>query len=229
MAYSSFLAGGFELLKELKRRTAIRSNVKWAIRQIRKTRFGIEVFRNRYLDLKYGGDCSGTTLSRHSDLGANNVQSSYYAILSSIFSKIPITEADVLVDVGCGKGRVINYWLSLGCRNRMIGIELDEEVALEASSRLKPYPNVTIISGNALDNIPHNGTIFYLFNPFGAHIWEQFKRRLIDLFGEKRNIVLICTNCVHIDVFENDPRWKVQHLARLSSGPAAIVRMANAE
>ena len=31
-----------------------------------------------------------------------------------------IKSSDVLVDVGCGRGRVINWWLSLGLGNKIV-------------------------------------------------------------------------------------------------------------
>lgn len=64
-------------------------------------------------------------------LGANGVYHTDYSVINTIFSLVPIGEQDVLVDVGCGKGRVINYWLSQGYTNKMVGLELDPQVAAQ--------------------------------------------------------------------------------------------------
>ncbi len=78
----------------------------------------------------------------------------------------------MLVDIGCGKGRVINFWLHQGLTNRLIGLELDPDVATAAQQRLAPYRNVQIIVGDAIENLPTDGTLFYLYNPFERPIVE---------------------------------------------------------
>jgi len=95
------------------------------------------VARNMAMDLRYGALLSGTIKSRRS--GASNVANSQYSVLPPIFDG-RIGRDDVLVDVGCGKGRVINWWLSRGLRNRIVGIELEPEVASATAKRLARYP-----------------------------------------------------------------------------------------
>jgi hypothetical protein len=99
-------------------------------------------------------------------------------VLRDIFSRVPISPDDVLVDVGCGEGRVINFWLSQGWKNPMIGIEAVEAVADEARKRYRKYPNVSIVTGDALANLPCNGTLFYLYNPFGEEVVAQFEKTI---------------------------------------------------
>ena len=88
-------------------------------------------------DLRYGGYFGGFQKTRYGHLGAHDTMSSHYFVLSRLFGKFPVKESDVLVDVGCGKGRVINWWLRKGCRHRIIGIELDEVPHLEYLSILR--------------------------------------------------------------------------------------------
>jgi hypothetical protein len=137
-----------------------------------------------------------------------------------------IRPSDVLVDVGCGKGRVINWWLSRGLRNKMIGIELDERFAAPTAARLQAYPNVSIFCGNALEHIPPDGTLFFLFNPFTAPVVEAFKDRVIDVCGENANPTILYSFCVHADVFRNDPRWIVEPVRIKTFWPAVVVRRA---
>jgi hypothetical protein len=113
-----------------------------------------------------------------------------YSALPHIF-KNRIKTSDVLVDIGCRKGRVINWWLSQGLRNRMIGIELDEKIANGTRKRLRRYENVSIIHGDASHNIPAGGTLFYLYNPFPKPVVKASKDRLMNIFGERGDITLL--------------------------------------
>jgi hypothetical protein len=131
--------------------------------------------------------------------------------------------ADVLVDIGCGKGRVLNYWLSRGYRNRMVGLELDPKVADRVRSRLKSWPNVAILTGDAVENLPEDGTIFYAFNPFNAAVMARLKARMEALFLGRRDVVLVYYNCHHAGVFAHDPAWRVESLGEV--GPLPAVRI----
>jgi hypothetical protein len=164
--------------------------------------------RNTLLDIRYGGPlCLNTrTWRKH---GLFDGQNSDYAAMAQIF-RGRISPSDVLVDIGCRKGRVINWWLSQGFRNQMIGIELDEDMARDTQRRLRRYKNVTIIAGDCLNNIPPQGTQFYLYNPFDAPIVQAFKDRMLETFNLQGNVTLIYSNCLHIDVFERDKAWRVE-------------------
>jgi len=105
-------------------------------------KLGIAPLRNVLTDRKYGGWSGGSRTSTHADLGANLFGSVHYYELPRIFSArngLEITPSDVLVDIGCGKGRVINWWLGLGLGNRIIGLEIEELLAIEARKRLQRY------------------------------------------------------------------------------------------
>ena len=131
-----------------------------------------------------------------------------------------IETGDVLVDIGCGYGRVINWWLDHYPDHQMIGIELDEGVAGDAQTRLGKYPNVEIIQGDAIANLPENGTVFYMYNPFGAEIVADLKARFDRLFAGKKSVKIIYYNCKHLEEFTADPHWTVEEKP-LNSHPAA--------
>lgn len=152
--------------------------------------------RNALIDIRYGG----LLLDR---------RNSDYQALSYIFAD-RIKRDDVFVDIGCGKGRVINWWLNQQLTNRIIGIELDEKIAQQTRQRLRGYKNVTIITGDAVQNIPADGTLFFLFNSFGRPVVEAFKQRLFELFGQRGGITICYYNCLHVDLFQQDPAWQVE-------------------
>jgi len=196
-----------------------------------KTRFGIETVRNWYIDRRFGGPCGGTYASRFEETGAWGTSSVDYYQMPRLFSAAhgtAIKPSDVLVDVGCGRGRVINWWLSLGLGNSIYGIELDPKFAHEAARRLKSYRNVRIIEGNAIDNIPQDATLFFLFNPFKPPVVEAFKNRLVDMFGECAGITIIYYMCLYKSIFEADDRWVVEPIYSKTFWPAAVIRMRGA-
>ena len=179
----------------------------------------VRIGRNALMDMQYGGLLGGAVETPYAHLGAVKTENTDYVALSSIF-RGRIKDSDVLVDVGCGKGRVINFWLSQGLCNRMVGIELNDKIADETRRRLIRYKNVTILTGNATENIPVDGTLFYLYNPFDAHVMEAFKNRLITLFGRHSNITVLYYRCKHVHVFQSDPTWVVE--IRDVGGPSAF-------
>ena len=67
----------------------------------------LAMVENLWLDVRYGGSSlRGTIKSRYSSEGAHDTQNSEYRALRQMFAN-RITPEDVLVDVGCGKGRVL--------------------------------------------------------------------------------------------------------------------------
>lgn len=189
----------------------------------------VRLAQNLYWDIRYGGLCGGwkNEPSRFAHLGASGPWSSEYGDLKRLFARVPITAADVLVDVGCGKGRVLNFWLSQGLTNRLIGIELEPEVAEQTRRRLRRYSNVTVRTGNVLEDFPADGTIFYLYSPFGRRILERFKSTFLDVLSGRPNVRIVYYNCVDLDVFARDARWDIEVLDPQRAGlyfPAAMIR-----
>ena len=233
MSTNLSLAG---VLVRAKRKLALRTRFlqsfkwfKWKFGQkFIKSRLGIEPVRNFLIDRKYGGWCGGKFQTRFAETGAHGTSSADYYQLQRLFcteNGIIITRDDVLVDVGCGRGRVLNWWLSLGLGNKIIGIELDERFASEAAQRLKRYSNVTLISGDAVQHIPEDATIFHLFNPFNHHVMEAFKNRLFELYKDKKNITVVYQFSRHLDVWKSDPRWTVEMARTKTYYQCAIIRM----
>ena len=74
----------------------------------------VRMAQNAVLDLRYGIRASGTVPTPFGREGAFFTVSSQVSALAELFdpARCPIHPSDVLVDVGCGQGRVIAYWLS---------------------------------------------------------------------------------------------------------------------
>lgn len=169
------------------------------------------IVRSFFTDLRYGRLLTGVVKTQHRHLGAHNVVNSPYSVLPHIFAG-RIGPRDVLVDIGCGKGRVINWWLSQGVHNRIVGIEINPEVAAVTAKRLRRHPNVTIVSGDATAAIPPDATLLYMYSPFDRPAMERFRAMLAERFAA-RGITLLYWNADYVDVFRDDPDWKVDTVA----------------
>jgi hypothetical protein len=161
--------------------------------------------KNFWLDVRFSGaSLRGSVPSRFADQGAHDTVNSEYAALEKIFAG-RILPSDVLIDVGCGRGRVINWWLSRGWRNRIVGLELDPEIAAATAERLSRYPNVSILAGDAISNLPADATVLYLYNPFTAAVMQRFKEAV-----QGRNVTILYYCPEFLPIFRDDPRWQIE-------------------
>ncbi|MCX7922426.1 MAG: hypothetical protein N3B21_10520 [Clostridia bacterium] len=170
------------------------------------------LLRDTFLDLKYSGKIlKGNHKTSYKHLGANDVYHTDYSVMPLIFNHISISRDDVLVDVGCGKGRVINYWLSQKLSNKMIGLELDPLVGRQTSSQFTARKNVKIIIGDAIANLPDDGTVFYFYNPFEAQNVARFEKRIADM-SQKKSVKIIYYNPKSLYIFNNG-RWDINFIS----------------
>jgi len=173
----------------------------------------VRTFRNLMFDLRYGGFSGG--YKSNPSPGAHGTGATDYSLMPQLFDG-KVLPSDVLVDVGCGTGRVLNYWLSQGFRNPIIGLEMLEEVASVTRSRLKAYKNVTVVTGDAIDHLPPEGTLYFLFNPFDESVISKFQERLLKVAEQPVRIIYFAP--VHLNVFLDNPLWTVeQHSIKLPS------------
>jgi SAM-dependent methyltransferase len=185
-----------------------------------------QIMRNAIRDLRFGGLLGGTKKTRYDHLGAHDVANSEYENLQALFASVAVSEADVIVDVGCGKGRSTNWFVSRYPRTTIIGIELDPAVCARTARRLRRRKNVTIICADATRVVPPDGTIFYLFNPFNEAMVRQFAATLAESRPSslEASTIVVYYNCKFVSVFEDDPRFAVRTIddPRLAAMSAII-------
>jgi len=193
-------------------------NARTAIRRTPK------MLRNAIRDLRYGGLLGGTVKSRFEHLGAHDVGNADYDDLAILFAEAQVGPDDVIVDVGAGKGRAINWLLRHHPANRIVGIELDPEICAGTSRRLRRYPQVEILCGDALALLPPDGSLFYLFNPFDETVMARFRDGLADLRAGRGRTRIVYYNVKSLHLFEEDPRFAVRPLENPAlTLPSAIV------
>jgi SAM-dependent methyltransferase len=118
--------------------------------------------------------------SKFRSLGAEATQSSDYRCLDKLLRHVRISSSDVLTDIGCGEGRVLTYLYLRKFPGRLVGVELDPQVAQRAKERTAHCPNIEIRCANVLEDpcLVKETTIYYLFNPFNGKIFSKFVTRL---------------------------------------------------
>jgi predicted RNA methylase len=118
----------------------------------------------------------------------------------NIFSLVH--EDIALIDLGCGKGKVLCVWSKMFPKEqKIIGVDYSPhliEICLKNLHKISA-DNVQVICDNVANvNIPSNSkvNIFYLYNPFD----EQILLKFLDKF-KNMNSIIIYTNPIYIDIF----------------------------
>ncbi|MDD4772368.1 MAG: methyltransferase domain-containing protein [Eubacteriales bacterium] len=117
-----------------------------------------------------------------------------YPVLERLADSELIIKNDVVLDYGCGKGRV-GFFLSYQTRANSIGIEYDERLYAVAAENLKTAVSadrVRFFMQNAEDyEVPPEVNRCYFFNPFSVEIFQKVMARIIEsCYNEPREILL---------------------------------------
>lgn len=117
-----------------------------------------------------------------------------YSVLERLAGSGYISKRNVLLDYGCGKGRV-DFYLSYQTRCRTMGIEYDPRMYERALSNQQ-----TAVSGRRASFVLANAEQYpvpaevdrcYFFNPFSVEILQKVMARILDSYYENpRNIQL---------------------------------------
>ncbi|MCB7321038.1 SAM-dependent methyltransferase [Lacrimispora sp. 210928-DFI.3.58] len=110
-----------------------------------------------------------------------------YVVLERLAGSGYIGKRNLLMDCGCGKGRV-DFYLSYQIRCRTIGIEYDERMygaAVENQKTAVSAGKTRFQLSDAVDcEIDKETDRFYFFNPFSEEILHKVVTRIIDSYYE---------------------------------------------
>ncbi len=117
-----------------------------------------------------------------------------YSVLERLADSGLFGKDDVVLDYGCGKGRV-GFFLSYRTRARCIGIEYDEriyQIALENNKTAVPKAKADFVSVRAEEYaVPSQVNRCYFFNPFSVEILRQVMARILEsYYADPREILL---------------------------------------
>lgn len=106
-----------------------------------------------------------------------------YAVLERLAQSEYILAEDIVIDYGCGKGRV-SFFLNhvLGCHT--IGVEYDRKLHQKAAENkhIAHRKQVEFVCENAENYEVHNANIFYFFNPFSVEVLRKVIGRIKESF-----------------------------------------------
>ena len=104
-----------------------------------------------------------------------------YNVLERLASSGLIDKDDVVLDYGCGKGRV-GFFLSYRTNAKTIGIEYDDRIfanALKNQKNAKAKANFLLTRAEAYE-VPPEVNRCYFFNPFSVEILHKVMARICD-------------------------------------------------
>ena len=117
-----------------------------------------------------------------------------YSVLERLANAGYIRKGNILLDYGCGKGRV-DFFLSYQTRCKSTGIEYDERIYEKAAENKKDAVSsgrVEIELANAEEfAVPETADCMYFFNPFSVEILRKVMARILEsYYAEPRRIQL---------------------------------------
>lgn len=117
-----------------------------------------------------------------------------YSVLERLANSGEIRKGNVLLDYGCGKGRV-DFFLSYQTRCRSIGVEYDERIyksALANQEKAVSASRVQFVMDNAEKyQVPSEVDRIFFFNPFSVEILQAAFARIMESYYEEPREILL--------------------------------------
>lgn len=116
-----------------------------------------------------------------------------YIVLERLVQLDLLKEEDVVVDYGCGKGRISFFINSqVGCK--VVGIDHSENLLEIANENLKSYggsDDIVFINAKAEEYMPDGANCLYFFNPFSSHIFQKVLKKIEESYETNPREILI--------------------------------------
>ena len=117
-----------------------------------------------------------------------------YSVLERLANSGFIRKRDVVLDYGCGKGRV-DFFLSYQNKANTIGIEYDERIfnsAIENRRTAISKSRTDIVLARAEEyKVPYEVNRCYFFNPFSVEILRKVMARITESYYENPREMLL--------------------------------------
>ena len=136
--------------------------------------------RHILFDRRTGIDTEGRITMQELGLDPRNrvaYEPAGWLVLKPVLSQRDVSESDVFLDIGCGKGRVL-YMAAKYPFGRVIGVELSYELAeiakrnIEKSLARLKCKNVEVVNKDALEYVvPDDVTYVFFNNPFEGEVF----------------------------------------------------------
>lgn len=141
--------------------------------------------------------------------GATSSTATNYCVIKDVIDTSKLNEESKFIDVGCGKGRVLAYLLREKVDCKIVGVELDNEVAEIAKSWTKAYNNVEIINNNVFEMDMSEYTDFCLSRPFETDTFKEFLKKIEREAKQEVNVYLISDQYLG-DFLDERSGWTIE-------------------
>ena len=110
-----------------------------------------------------------------------------YDVLNRLANSGFFSSSDVVLDYGCGKGRV-GFFLAYRTKSNTIGIEYDDRIYLSALENRKSVisrvkPDFVLTRAEEYE-VPSQVNRCYFFNPFSVEILRKVMARIVESYYE---------------------------------------------
>lgn len=139
--------------------------------------------------------------------GAVETVSIPYGTLEVVFGPESFTQDDVLIDAGCGLGRPIAFLLDSGFPGKLVGAELNPEVAVKTQQWAQKFENVEIVCTDVFDVDLRPFTKFFMWYSMDADVLERFIAKIEREAQHSVRFYYVGNTGRH--TFENRARWKL--------------------
>lgn len=177
----------------------------------------------------FGQETSITAkIGGRTDTGTNySYAASEYDGLVKVFERVSLTKEDTLVDIGCGKGRVL-FFCNQKFMCHVTGIEYDRKI-FEKLKENAAYYHVRFknqedkfhlfnIKAEDYDIQPHDN-FFYMFNPFSKDILAKILDKIVrSVKCSPRRATVILYYCTYemMEAMRNTP-FELKEIIKLRS------------
>ena len=176
---------------------------------------------SRALDRWYRTDTSGKVLLPD----VHDAERIYYiaspwGALRRVLPRQEVSETDVFIDVGCGKGRAVLEAAAGYPFKRCMGVELVPELYRQAVLNMRSAERrhnrirgrVELVNQDVRDFVfPDDVTVVYAFNPFRGSIWEAAMKSLVDSYDRTpRRIRLVYSKPLDADTLSQMGRFEIE-------------------
>ena len=162
-----------------------------------------EIIDNTFFDFFYNVETSFR--EGKSNKLKNHYAPTYYSVIKEAFNFIKKKNELILIDVGCGKGKVLLVASDFEFK-KIIGIDLSKKLINICRKNINNYKNlkekkklIKLEQINALKYKITNENIFYFFDPFPEKILNKFLKKILLSFKKNKRIIYI--------IFANPPKY----------------------
>ena len=123
-------------------------------------------------------------LDAHADQYHYPYEPTPYTVLERLAESGYLNKDNILIDYGCGKGRV-GFFLHYAAGCKAIGLEYDREIYLQAEANRKSAAKgngILFYHADAAEFPVEDADSFYFFNPFSVEILRSVMGRIMDSY-----------------------------------------------